>query len=222
MIHATVPLLADCKINLIQVSHSTPVWRFDIIIYGKQEQGKAQSLVFHISFSRLNLNSAVWSSPSPGFVKVNFDGALQLLDHIEGVGIVIRNHEAKVLGAKSLRVHVASDSFVIKAIAAMFALEFAVDLGFTDIILEGDALSIVKGINDVGEDLSPIGVILQEAKQRKTSFRQCQVVHVARSANNVAHMLAKFGLTCDVERIWIEESPECIQSVIQTRLPISS
>ncbi|XVF81296.1 hypothetical protein PTKIN_Ptkin15bG0144000 [Pterospermum kingtungense] len=125
-----------------------------------------------------NLNSAVWSSPSPGFVKVNFDGALQVLDLIGGVGIVLRNHEA--------------------------------NLGFTDIILEGDALSIVKGINDVGEDLSPIGVILQEAKQRKTSFRQCQVVHVARYANNVAHMLAKFGLTCDVERIWIEESLKCI------------
>ncbi|XVF58906.1 hypothetical protein PTKIN_Ptkin07bG0103500 [Pterospermum kingtungense] len=68
------------------------------------------------------------------------------------------------MGAKSSRVQFVSDPFAIEAIVAKSAKEFASDLGFTDIILEGDALSIIKDINDVREDLSPIGVILKEAQ----------------------------------------------------------
>lgn len=51
---------------------------------------------------------------------------------------------------KLLSVH---DSFRVEVMAGYYAIQFARDLGFRRINIEGDALSIIKGLTGMEDDL---------------------------------------------------------------------
>jgi ribonuclease HI len=58
------------------------------------------------------------------------------------LGIVDRDHEGFVIAARSTIRNMIADSAVAEAFAAFHAVEFCREMGFNDIILEGDALQI--------------------------------------------------------------------------------
>ncbi|XVF48644.1 hypothetical protein PTKIN_Ptkin03bG0206900 [Pterospermum kingtungense] len=64
------------------------------------------------------------------------------------------------MGALSAPVLNAADPEMVEALAAVKAVQFARDMGFTRIVLEGNAASIISS----HLDLSSAGVILEEAK----------------------------------------------------------
>ncbi|XVF38353.1 hypothetical protein REPUB_Repub20aG0094100 [Reevesia pubescens] len=104
-----------------------------------------------------------WQPPEGNFVKVNFDGARRVGDHKGGIEIVIRNKVGLVMAALYGVVSHVANPFIIEAMAACHALIFARELGFNKIILEGDALTIIKKMQTDNKDLSPIGVLIEEA-----------------------------------------------------------
>ncbi|XVF65465.1 hypothetical protein PTKIN_Ptkin09bG0251700 [Pterospermum kingtungense] len=71
------------------------------------------------------------------YVKVNFDGALRIQEKN------IRNSEGEVMGASFGSISLVMDPLLVEAIASVKALEFARDMGFTRIVLEGDAASFL-------------------------------------------------------------------------------
>ncbi|XWS48151.1 hypothetical protein CRYUN_Cryun13aG0048300 [Craigia yunnanensis] len=76
-----------------------------------------------------------------------------------------------------------ADSFMAEAKAAVYALDFAYDMGFTSIILKEDALSIIKKIQDSDADLSPIETLVAEAKHKVSLFCSCSFRHAGREGN---------------------------------------
>ncbi|XVF41198.1 hypothetical protein PTKIN_Ptkin01aG0260900 [Pterospermum kingtungense] len=105
--------------------------------------------------------SAYWEKPKEPFMKVNFNGAFDKASSSGGVGIVIQNAEGLVMGVKMTKVTSVSDSFAVEAQAAV---QFVLDLGFRDIMLEGDNLCVIKGLNRLDEDLSPVGCLLEKGR----------------------------------------------------------
>ncbi|XVF07115.1 hypothetical protein REPUB_Repub06bG0110600 [Reevesia pubescens] len=83
------------------------------------------------------------------------------------------------------------NAFLVEALAARKALELAHYLELRIIIVEGDSLSVVKGINSKDSDLSPFGPVIEEARMNPSFFLSCSVVHVARKCNIAAHIVAK-------------------------------
>ncbi|XVF69502.1 hypothetical protein PTKIN_Ptkin11bG0087100 [Pterospermum kingtungense] len=128
-------------------------------------------------------------------MKVNFDGALDKDSRIGGIGIIIRDSAGLVMAAKAVNVHDVADSFTIKAIAVIQAMKFASTQGFRHVILEGDASSIIKSLNRADSDLSPIGCLIDEGRILTSCFHSCIVSHVSRQGNEVAHSLARYGLS---------------------------
>ncbi|XVF53923.1 hypothetical protein PTKIN_Ptkin05aG0139100 [Pterospermum kingtungense] len=94
-------------------------------------------------------------------------------------------------------------------------MELALDLGFNNIILEGDSLSVIKGITSREEDLSLSGNIIEVAKCKRARFQKCQIAHTGRDTNEAAHVLAKRGVNSDRTEIWVEECPPCIQTIVR-------
>ncbi|XVF08999.1 hypothetical protein REPUB_Repub07fG0052500 [Reevesia pubescens] len=68
-------------------------------------------------------------------------------------------------------------SFGAEAMAACKALELAHDLGFAEILLEGDALSIISRLQTCVEDLSNTGLFIEEARALAGTFRNCTFTH---------------------------------------------
>jgi hypothetical protein len=70
----------------------------------------------------------------------------------------------------------------------------AVQWGMGNIILETDALNLVKALTSTDFDLAPEGVIYRDLRSFfYLNFVSVQVVFVPRSCNKVAHELAALG-----------------------------
>ena len=87
------------------------------------------------------------------------------------------------------------------------ALEFAIDAGFTEIILEGDNAMVMKVISQAQPDLSRLGLIYEDIWCLVAGFKSISYNCIRRSANSVAHALARFARILDNEIIWLEEDP---------------
>ena len=58
----------------------------------------------------------------------------------------------------------------VEALAAAWALEFAVELGITHAILEGDSLMLIQALENGCVVLSPCGLLLDDVRYRSNFF----------------------------------------------------
>ena len=95
-----------------------------------------------------------WQPPQGSLFKMNFDGACFDDGAASGYGAVIRNEKGEVMAAIAVRGGAVRDSEEVKVLAYRKALEFAIDVGFTEIILEGDNAMAMKTISQAQPDLT--------------------------------------------------------------------
>ncbi|KAK3231660.1 hypothetical protein Dsin_003541 [Dipteronia sinensis] len=90
----------------------------------------------------------------------------------------------------------------------------AIDSGLNPVIVESDAAVVVKWINGGDILYSEIGVIISDIKNLLQQIHCAAVTFVPRSANQVAHCLAKYALSCNEDRYWLEEVPICVDKLV--------
>ena len=103
-----------------------------------------------------------WQPPSGPLFKLNFDGACFDDGAASGYGAVIRNDKGEVMAAKAVKGGVVHDNEEMEVMACRKALEFAIDAGFTEIILEGDNAMVMKMISQAQPNLSRLGLIYED------------------------------------------------------------
>ena len=101
-----------------------------------------------------------WSPPPPpNYLKVNFDGATFKDIGRVGLGVVIRDNHGQVIASLSEQVNLLFSSNMVEAQATARAMSFALEIGYSSFILEGDSESVIKTLNSKGESFSPFGHI---------------------------------------------------------------
>jgi hypothetical protein len=88
----------------------------------------------------------------------------------------------------SLNVH--TDATTAEALAAVHAIMFCKDLGYANVIFEGDALQIIKAIGEEGPCLSSFGHLIDCIHNELRQLECASLIHVKREANYGAHLLA--------------------------------
>jgi hypothetical protein len=81
-------------------------------------------------------------------------------------------------------------------------------------MLGGDSLEVVKSINNSGQNWTRNGPIVSDIKEVLRSFPNCQVGHIKREGNVVAHTLAKLEIQHGFDIIWLDFLPDCIRKVV--------
>jgi hypothetical protein len=81
-----------------------------------------------------------------------------------------------------------------EALVALHAVIFAKELGFSNVIFEGDALIIMKVVNSMDLCESHYGHLVEDVKRFWSDLAISSFVQVGRGANSTAHVLAKRGL----------------------------
>ncbi|KAL0005020.1 hypothetical protein SO802_012581 [Lithocarpus litseifolius] len=165
-----------------------------------QVQGQLQSPEI---FSASN----VWFPPPELVYKLNFDAAIFLELSYSVVGAVIRNARGEVMAAMSERGPSVVDSTEAKILACRKALAFAIDAGFTDLIIEGDNENVMKLVSASGVDLSRLGHIIQDIKWFAQGLRWMSISCVKRDANSMAHSLARYAKNVVEDMYWLEDNP---------------
>ncbi|KAK5820251.1 hypothetical protein PVK06_025297 [Gossypium arboreum] len=94
-----------------------------------------------------------------------------------------------------------------EAMACLQAVTMAEEMGFQDILVEGDALTIIRKLNSAEDDKSSISSLIKEIKGRGNRFRRLRFEYVPREANKMAHGMALEGRQHENSQYWIEEAP---------------
>lgn len=163
-----------------------------------------------------------WKPPPSELFKINFDGAVFPHDKKFGIGVVIRDHQGLVIASCSKLVHQELCSEDIEAKAAAWALLFALEVGVKRAVLEGDSLTVIKGLMEEERLLIPMSLLIEEAKQLSQHFEELHYSHAKRDCNVLAHNLARHATGIPDLLVWMEDIPPQFHDVLQANLLSSS
>ncbi|XP_062174656.1 uncharacterized protein LOC133879872 [Alnus glutinosa] len=155
-----------------------------------------------------------WQPPSVGVVKVNWDAAIGSKVGWLRLGIIALNFQGHFMGAKCVMKRVVVDPKTAEAMAAFWAIQFCKEVGFFDVLFEGDAAQVVADINSKISHLSKYGHFVESIRSEIQFSRLANFVHVHREANMAAHVLAKHAPIGKEDSCWLEDIPLCISHIV--------
>ena len=133
----------------------------------------------------------VWSPPPKNWIKINFDVAIR--EEKTTVAVVGRDDNGYLLLTWSKHFE-SGNSLLGEARAAWFAMNCAVNEGFRNIILEGDAWNVIEPLKK--SDITPhwsIKSILEDIVFFVNNFSNVEFSFVHRKGNVSAHLLAQWA-----------------------------
>ena len=167
-----------------------------------------------LSTKQRSTQPATWTPPQNNWYKINFDGATFAEDKSAGMGVVIQNNKGHVMASFS-EDSPANVSHRGWGIAARRALEFAVELGFDHIILEGDSEILHKALLVEGRNLTPYGHLVQDILYLSSFFSAFKTSFVHCWGNKLDHPLARNSKSLNHMQIWIKDVPPNLLFVFQ-------
>ena len=124
-----------------------------------------------------------------------------------GVGATILNDRGEVMASLSAKGPLVACSEEAEVLACRREVKFVVECGFTELVVEGDNQSIMTALSLRKGFSSRLGHILQDIVCMINRLLWSQVLFAKRSANIVAHALARYAKDILDEVVWIEDSP---------------
>lgn len=91
-----------------------------------------------------------WSPPPCGFLKINWDAALDLVKQRTGIGVVIRDEVGGFYAAQAKAIPFVMDPSMAEALGAWIAVKLGCELGLSQVHLEGDAVNVVEALKKLG------------------------------------------------------------------------
>ncbi|KAK8480350.1 hypothetical protein V6N11_036395 [Hibiscus sabdariffa] len=168
--------------------------------------------------NHLVAHHGVWSTPAANIIKLNFDAHFMSVINKSVSGIIARNSLGQIMGACAYPHTSIADPFIAEAKACEMAVSFAIDLGFRQIQVEGDSLSIIKKLNSIIADKSIISPIVNDIISMRDSFELITFAHVGRLGNEAAHELVRYAAQLDLPRFWFGTVPEVVECAVQRDL----
>ncbi|KAK9991446.1 hypothetical protein SO802_026431 [Lithocarpus litseifolius] len=108
----------------------------------------------HLTIPMRQAEENVWRPPPHPFFKLNFDAAIFMESNSSGFGAVIWNEQGKVMAAMAAKGPPVSSSEEAETLVCRKALEFAVDVGFSELVVEGDNVNVMRAVSSSSMNLS--------------------------------------------------------------------
>lgn len=102
----------------------------------------------------------------------------------------------------------------IESIAILHGLQFCLQMGISNVMVELDCQVIVNDLRETQASLSPQGNILQEIRGLMGHFQTCNVQFANRQSNAVTHSLARHACSISDVVMWYEDVPTFISRLV--------
>ncbi|KAM6586073.1 hypothetical protein CsatB_013075 [Cannabis sativa] len=158
--------------------------------------------------------SEKWCPPTFPSVKVNVDGALFNSNGRYGVGMVARCAAGVMLQARTVLKSGMLQPHEVEAIGIKEALSWIKSNGWNGVVLESDCLRAISDIKSNKNMVSIYGHIISDCKVLCTEVSNLSLSCVKRSANRVAHCLARSSLHEADRTFNISSLPFVISSLV--------
>ncbi|XP_031098368.1 uncharacterized protein LOC116002379 [Ipomoea triloba] len=153
---------------------------------------------------------AQWSPPSMGRLKCNIDAAV--FGNRAGFGAVVRDHDGAFVAAVGGELECGPNPYLAKAMAVREALSWLKGRGLLNVDLESDCLNLCIAYNSSSLDLSYVGLVIKQCHLIANDMGTVSVRHIGRSANQIAHALARATGSSSVPISWVISPPACISA----------
>ncbi|XP_042988591.1 uncharacterized protein LOC122316117 [Carya illinoinensis] len=152
--------------------------------------------------------ASVWIQPPAGYYKLNWDIAINTTWGLVGIGAILRDHMGRSIGTLQARRELNLNLFSGEAYALM--------------MVEGDAVQVIRLLSGSSLDCSYAGLIVEDAKRELNTFANWSAIHTRREGNKAAHTLARNALTLSDDLLELELTPVCIQQIVRSELFVMS
>ena len=95
-----------------------------------------------------------------------------------GIGVVVRNNAGEVEGALSSSIPMAHSVADLEALACLKAVQFALELGITRVVFEGDSAVIINALLHGAGAFATFGNILDDIRMLSTVFQFVEFIFV--------------------------------------------
>jgi ribonuclease HI len=139
-----------------------------------------------------------------------------------GWGCVVRNNTGEVLDTGAGNIQRAGSALHAEALAALYGLERAKQLGMTRIILETDASNLGKALTTSLMDCGPEEALFRRIRLAMArNIVSCSISICPRSCNRVADSLANHGVAAfpDGGHVFWCQAPSFVNDMVSGYLP---
>ncbi|KAL0011164.1 hypothetical protein SO802_006272 [Lithocarpus litseifolius] len=107
-------------------------------------------------------------------------------------------------------------------LACRRAIEFAVDAGFSRLVIEGDNSNVIHAISSSEDNTSLFGNVVEDIRHLIRGLLWSDICCIRRGGNRVAHALAQYARhVLDEDLYWVEDSPPpALDALYHDRLSI--
>ncbi|XP_021726211.1 uncharacterized protein LOC110693398 [Chenopodium quinoa] len=134
-----------------------------------------------------------------------------------GLGVVCRDAEGRIVAAAKRKAAIAAPE-VVEAMAVRYAIMLAHRLGYSRIMVESDAINVIKAVNSKEHGRSPIYSVYDDICIDRAKFEFCTFSHIKRSCNTMAHLIARWETGENVELVRLSSFPQGILSLAEMDL----
>ena len=127
--------------------------------------------------------------------------------------MVIRNNKGSVITSCSKKFPHAYSGSDIEAMTAAMTLPFALDIGITHAVLEGDSWAVIRALMEDDCSLAPFGLLVVSQH-----FDQLLYSYTKRESNLVAYSLAKYVIGIPDFLVYMNDVPSHFHYVFQANL----
>lgn len=146
-----------------------------------------------------------------GELKANWDAGVCNITQRTSIGIVIKDSIGAVLAClSSSRNSDAQHPTLAECWALSRTIEFCSEIGVHGVLLEGDALTVIKATQRPHWCCTWYGDIIEDIKLALRNNLGWKLSFTHREGNGVAHSPAKLGLKSLIENVWLEDFPSSI------------
>ena len=154
-----------------------------------------------------------WTAPDANGLKINFDGTIFADRDCAGIGALIRNDAGLIMASLTQQIPLPTFVIEVEALATRRALEFALELGFDDITLEGDSELLIRNMKNGGSKLTHYENIVADIFFLLSHFSKANIPFVMRHCNQLAHSLVRRAIIPLSMSVWMEEVPPDLESI---------
>ncbi|XP_030957684.1 uncharacterized protein LOC115979763 [Quercus lobata] len=158
--------------------------------------------------------SQQWCPPDHHCLKINFDATVFRRLSKAGIGVIIRNNAGEVEGALSSSIPMAHSVADLEALACLKAVQFALELGITRVVFEGDSAVIINALLHGVGAFATFNNILDDICMLSTVFQFVEFSFVNRHCNSVADALAKKAKLIVGAQVWLHDVPADIAPLV--------
>lgn len=133
----------------------------------------------------------LWTKPSQQTIKINLDAALFDSDNMVGYGLCARDHTGRLIDARAVCQRGRTSAVLAEALAFKEALSWIKSKQWHNVLIETDCLKVVQALRSSLTFTSPLGLVIADCKQLMQGIANAAFCFIKRSANRVAHCLAR-------------------------------